>query len=87
MTEPVVDVGILGPLRLLPLLRHAFALAPFGISALSPAQVLAFGRFRGERARALLAGLCAHAQIPLSQPISAAAGLMLALAACRRSSK
>jgi phytoene dehydrogenase-like protein len=71
---------VLGPLRIRPLLRHALALAPFGIAALSPAQALADGRFRGERARALFAGLCAHAQIPLNQPISAAAGLMLGVA-------
>jgi phytoene dehydrogenase-like protein len=72
----------LGPLRLQPLLRHALTLAPFGMAALSPAQTLAHRCFRGERARALFAGLCAHAQIPLDQPISAAAGLMLGIA-CR----
>jgi phytoene dehydrogenase-like protein len=77
--DMLVD-AVLGPLRLQPLLRHALTLAPFGIAALSPAQILAHWRFRGERARALLAGLCAHAQIPLDQPISAAAGLMLGIA-------
>lgn len=77
--EMLID-AVVGPLRWRPLLRHAFALAPFGIAALSPAQFLAHWRFRGERARALFAGLCAHAQIPLDQPISAAAGLLLGIA-------
>lgn len=72
--------ALLGPLRWRPLLRHALTIAPFGIAALSPAQTLARLRFRGERARALFAGLCAHAQIPLNQPISAAAGLLLGVA-------
>jgi phytoene dehydrogenase-like protein len=72
--------SVMGPLRLRPLLRHALAIAPFGIAALSSAQMLANWRFRGERAKALLAGLCAHAQLPLNQPISAAAGLMLGVA-------
>jgi len=71
---------VMGPLRLRPLLRHALAIAPFGLAALSSAQMLAHWQFRGERAKALLAGLCAHAQIPLNQPISAAAGVMLGVA-------
>lgn len=77
--EMLID-AVLGPLRWQPLLRNAFALAPFGIAALSSAQLFAHWRFRGARARALFAGLCAHAQIPLNQSISAAAGLMLGIA-------
>ncbi len=38
--------AVVGPLRLRPLLRNAFALAPFGIAALSSAQMLAHWRFR-----------------------------------------
>jgi phytoene dehydrogenase-like protein len=56
-------------------------LARFGLSALLPAAVLARARFRGARARALFAGLAAHAQLPLEAVPSAAFGLVLGAAA------
>jgi phytoene dehydrogenase-like protein len=54
-------------------------LARFGLGALWPAQLLAQGWFRGERARALFAGLAAHAIQPLSWPLTASFGMVLAL--------
>jgi phytoene dehydrogenase-like protein len=64
---------ILGPAHLP---RHPLVLARFGIPALLPATVLARTWFRGERARALLAGCAAHSILPLTRPVSAAAGLL-----------
>ncbi len=68
--------AFIGPLRLSPLL-HPFALAPFALSAMCSARWLAEHRFRGERARALLAGMAAHSMLPLERLPSAAAGLSL----------
>jgi len=45
-----------------------------------PATVLARLWFRGERARALFAGMAAHSILPLERPGSAAYGLILAMA-------
>ena len=65
---------ILGPLGIP---RHPLALARFGLPALLPAQLLARAMFGGERARAVFAGMAAHAILPLDRPSSAAAGLVL----------
>jgi phytoene dehydrogenase-like protein len=65
---------LLGPL---PMPRHPLALAQLGIRALWPATGLAGWLFREERAKALFAGLAAHAILPLEQPITAAFGLIL----------
>jgi len=72
-----ITAGILGPLRFP---RHPFALARFGLSAIRSAAGLAASAFRGEPARALLAGLACHAILPLEQPPSAAFGLVLGMA-------
>src|SRR5262249_46648982 len=48
---------------------------------LASARWLAEHRFSGERARALFAGLCAHAFLPLEKLTSAAPGLVLAMVA------
>jgi len=72
--------GILGPLRPLFQLRHpliSLEMARFGLSALQPAQGLAERTFQGERARALFAGMGAHAMLPLEQPVTAAMALVL----------
>ena len=69
---------ILGPLRPP---RHPLVLARFGASALRSATGLARSRFQGERARALLAGCCAHSMLSLRSPASAAFGIVLALSA------
>ncbi len=66
-----------------PLLRfpsHPLAMARFGPAALMPAQLLATMLFRGDRARALFAGIAAHSVLPLSRIASSAAGLILATA-------
>ena len=68
--------GVLGPLRVP---RHPVLLAGFGTRGLLPAATLARRRFRGERARALLAGLAAHSMLPLERAPSAAVGLVLAV--------
>jgi phytoene dehydrogenase-like protein len=56
--------------------RRAVAMAGFGLLALRSATSAA-RRFRGERARALFAGAAAHSQIGLTEPISAAAALVM----------
>jgi phytoene dehydrogenase-like protein len=66
-----------------PLLRipsHPIAMGLFGIPALLPATTLAKLAFRGERARALFAGVAAHSVLPLSHLASAATGIVLAAA-------
>ena len=57
--------------------RHPFSLARFGLSAILPAQLLADWRFKDEAAKAVIAGLAAHSMLQLSQPLSAAAGILL----------
>ncbi len=69
---------VLGPAHLP---RHPLLLARFGVPALLPATTLGRTLFRGERARALLAGCAAHTAIPLTRPVSAAAGLLFLLSA------
>ena len=69
---------LLGPLRPP---RHPLLLGRFGLSGLRSAVGLARSRFEGERARALLAGSCAHSMLSLSTPASAAFGIVLAVGA------
>ncbi len=82
--------ALIGPLaqrwpRLAPLVLAPLATAPrdpvlaarFGLAGLRSAAGLAGARFRGERARALLAGTAAHAIQPLSAPGTAAFSLVL----------
>jgi len=71
---------LLGPLRPP---RHPLSAARFGVPALLPAQTLATLAFRGSRARALFAGVASHGMLPLREPVSAAFGLVLLLAAHR----
>ena len=66
-------VPVLSPLR-------SLRMARFGLLALQPATRLA-RRFRGDAARALFAGIAAHSIIRLTEPVSAAAGLVLGAAA------
>ncbi|MGQ0572776.1 MAG: phytoene desaturase family protein [Pseudonocardia sp.] len=65
---------IMSPLLRVP--RHPLRLARFGIPTLVPATVLARA-FRGEPARALWAGVAAHALRPLTRPLTSAIGLGL----------
>ncbi len=68
---------LLGPMLRVP--RHPVRLGRFGLHALLPATVLA-RRWRGAQARALFAGVAAHALRPLSSPLSGSIGLVLAAA-------
>ena len=72
-----VAEDLLGPLLRVP--RHPLALAPVGLRSLLPATVLA-RRFETDAARALFAGIAAHAFLPLEHPLTAAFGMMLGLA-------
>jgi phytoene dehydrogenase-like protein len=74
--ELITEV-FLGPLR--PTVQ-VLGLAGFGLRAVRSASGLAESSFTTERARALLAGISAHAMLPLDQMPSASFGLMLALA-------
>ena len=67
---------ILGPIGHVP--RHPFLLARFGLSAMRSARALV-GRFRADRAPALLAGIAAHSFLPLEHPFTAAFALTLGL--------
>ena len=73
--ESLMDM-LLGPLRMP---RHPLLLARFGVSGIRSAQDLARGKFTGEEARALFAGLAAHAFLPLDKRPTAAFGLVLAI--------
>jgi len=81
--EPLVENsrqlmdGLLSPLRYP---RHPLALARFGFSGARSARGLAERRFRGERARALFAGVAAHAMLPLEYLATGAFGLVLTIA-------
>ena len=61
--------------------QHMDTMASFGSVALFPARGLARAVFRGEPARALFAGVAAHAVIPLTHIASSAAGLVMTTAA------
>ncbi len=77
----VRDAAKIGPeiLRPVPHIpRHPLAMARFGLPALRSAEGLARGRFRDEPARALFAGIAAHAMLRLDRPLSASFGLVLA---------
>jgi len=58
---------------------HPFARVNFGLKAIRSARGLAESLFKGERASAIFAGMCAHSMMSLEQPSSAAAGLLLAI--------
>ena len=70
---------ILGPIVKVP--RHPVAMARFGLSALMPCTTLAKTMFNEKPARALLAGLAAHANVPLTSPGTSAFAMVLAAAA------
>lgn len=68
---------ILGPLNVP---RHPLLMARFGLRAIRSAQNLA-GHFRGEPARALVAGVGAHSMLPLRSSPTAGVALLLTLLA------
>ena len=69
---------LLGPLRFP---KHPLQLARFGLPGLLPATVALRRCFRGERARAVLAGCAAHSILPLERPLTAAVAMVFALTA------
>jgi phytoene dehydrogenase-like protein len=69
---------LLGPLRIP---KHPIRMARFGLPGLLPAASALRGRFRGERARAVLAGCAAHAILPLERPLTMAVAMIFALTA------
>ena len=85
MEQPVrrweaIIAEVLGPLRV-PNPRNLPALMGFGMRAIWPTTLLARAIFREEPARALLAGICAHACLPLEEAPSAAFGMVLGMLA------
>ena len=69
---------VLQPMLHLP--KHPLVLTRFGLQAIRSARAFAYSRFKGEDARALFAGIAAHAAIPLEALASAAFGLVLGMA-------
>lgn len=67
---------IFGPIIHVP--RHPFLLAGFGLRALLPATVIA-RRWETDEARALFAGMAAHAVQPLQRPTTGGLGLMFGM--------
>jgi len=65
---------LLAPLHLP---RHPLAMARFGLMAIRSASGFAQARFRGERARAVFAGIAGHSILPLERTATAAIGLVL----------
>ncbi len=76
---PELVEDLLGPVVHVP--RHPLVLARFGATAVLPAVALAKMFFKGERARALFAGLAGHSVRPLESPVSGAFGLVLGIGA------
>jgi len=85
LVEPMVTcwkdfaADVMGPVTRIP--RRPFLMLYFGRKAMQPATKLARRTFRGERARALFAGLAAHSFLSLDEALSPAVGLVLAAAA------
>lgn len=83
LMEPYVSAweslrhNVMGPQPRWP--RDPLRMAGFGLKAIRPARGLAESVFRGERARALFAGIAAHSILPLEAWASAAIGLVLAI--------
>ncbi|TXK51867.1 NAD(P)/FAD-dependent oxidoreductase [Pontibacter qinzhouensis] len=71
---PNIAHATLGPLTIP---KHPFALARFGLNALTSAELLAKMRFETMEARGLWAGMAAHSIQPLSNLTTSAIGLVL----------
>ena len=70
---PLLVPDTLGPLRFP---KHPLAMARFGLKGLTPASYLA-KRFKGDKAKGLLAGMAAHAIQPLTNLATSAVALVL----------
>ncbi len=73
----ILFAELLGPL---PIPRHFLSAARFGLRAIQPATMLARRTFAGPLARALFAGLAAHAILPLECWSTSAVALVLGIA-------
>ena len=62
-------------------LKHPFLMLNFGLRALPSVAGMAERKFKGERARAFLAGMGAHSIMNMNKTASSASGLMLTVAA------
>jgi phytoene dehydrogenase-like protein len=71
---PRLEAAVLGPPRLP---RHPLTLARFGLLALRSADRVGRSLFETPSTRALFAGLCAHAMLPLDRRPTAGVGLTL----------
>lgn len=71
---PELGPAILGPLRFP---ENPFVMARFGLKGLLPAKLLANLFLKTTEARALWAGMAAHAQLPLANVATSAIGLVL----------
>lgn len=71
--------GAMRPVTFFP--RHPFLMARFGLKSLRSARSIAHRTFRGERARALFAGLAAHSVMSLDDLLSGSFGLLFAISA------
>jgi phytoene dehydrogenase-like protein len=74
---PELRHDVLAPLRMP---RSPVLMARFGLHGIRSAAAFARGEFRGERARALFAGLAAHSIMPLDRPLSASIGMVMGIA-------
>ncbi len=88
--EPLVDhwqgvvEGSLAPLRPIWQAKHpltSLEMLRLGFYAVQSPRQLAEHTFKGERARAIFAGMSAHSMLPLEHPIGSAAALLLGLLA------
>jgi phytoene dehydrogenase-like protein len=61
--------------------RHPMLMTSFGLRAVLPTAALSRAVLRGPKARALLAGLAAHAMVPLTSLVTSPVALMFAVAA------
>src|SRR5262249_39685433 len=73
-----IEIVVRGPLRP-QFVLHPFARVNFALKALRSARSLSESLFEGERAPALLAGMCAHSMMSLDQLPSAGYGLILGI--------
>jgi len=76
----VVDFFLTSALRGLPL-RSPVEITKFGLNGLPNVRWLAQHHFETEEARALLAGAAAHGMLDLTQPLTAALGMLLTMLA------
>ncbi|MFP5227218.1 MAG: phytoene desaturase family protein [Acidobacteriota bacterium] len=79
MQWPDFSVDAMGPPTRIP--RRPMLMANFARKAMQSANTLTRRTFRGERARALFAGLSAHSFLSFDEPLSPAVGLVLGAAA------